>query len=53
MRAVDGELLLYSVGDDGRDDDGAELYYKPNAGDITFCLGPKLWRERRAKSRKE
>ncbi|HOX06859.1 MAG TPA: hypothetical protein PK280_10690 [Planctomycetota bacterium] len=50
MRAVDGELLLYSVGEDGKDDGGAEMNHKQHTGDITFCLGTKLWRERRAES---
>lgn len=50
MRAVGEELLLYSVGRDGRDDGGAERDYRQGfEGDITFCLGPGLWRERRSR----
>jgi hypothetical protein len=47
MRVAGDGLLLYSVADDGRDDGGAERDYRTRTGDITFCLGTKLWRERR------
>jgi hypothetical protein len=49
MRAVGDDLLLYSVADDARDDGGAEFVAKQRTGDLTLCLGAKLWRERRVK----
>jgi hypothetical protein len=49
MRPVDGGMLLYSVGPDGHDDGGAEYRTGAETWDITFCLGEKVWRERREK----
>jgi hypothetical protein len=42
MTATDDELVLYSIGYDGIDDDGMEKHRESdyNDGDLTFCLGP-------------
>ena len=41
LKAADGGLLLYSVGENGKDDGGAQKQRGASAGegDLTFCLG--------------
>lgn len=48
VTAIEGGLVLYSVGVNGVDDGGEEYNRVNKTGDITFCLG-KAYKDRRLK----